>query len=174
MEISLYKLDKAVKDILEQGLSFDYETGEVLFTAEDLEKLETSIEAKINNIIGYIKNLELEQKMYKEVSDDYKTRAEEKKKKSEKLKNYLDSFMTSNNITKKEVMNGVASYRKSTVVDIYDESKLKEYIKLHKEVEEKYTTTKVEFSKKGMTEDLKKGIKISGVQLTEKRNLQVK
>lgn len=174
MEMSLYKLDKTIKDILEQGLSFDYETGEVLFTTEDLEKLETSIESKINNIVGYIKNLEIEQKMYKEVSDDYKNRAEEKKKKVEKLKNYLDSFMTSNNIEKKEVMNGIASYRKSTVVDIYDEEKLTEYIKLHKEIKDKYTTTKIEFSKKGMTEDLKKGIKISGVQLTEKRNLQVK
>ena len=122
--MSLYKLDKTIKDILEQGLSFDYETGEVLFTTEDLEKLETSIESKINNIVGYIKNLEIEQKMYKEVSDDYKNRAEEKKKKVEKLKNYLDSFMTSNNIEKKEVMNGIASYRKSTVVDIYDEEKL--------------------------------------------------
>ena len=171
--MSLYKLDETIKAILENGLTFDYETGEVLFTSDDLDELKTSIEEKINNIVGYIKNLDLEAKMYSEVKKDYDAREKKAKKTAERLKKYLDSYLTSNNIEKKEVLNGTVSYRKSVSVEIDDEI-LRQYLEKHEDKKDIYTNTKVEWSKKGIGDDLKKGIEIDGAQLVENKNLQVK
>lgn len=172
--MSLYKLDQTIKEVLENGLTFDIETGEVLFTSDDLDKLETSVEEKINNIVGYIKNLELEAKMYGEIKKDYDAREKKTKSTIDRLKNYLDSYLTSNHIEKKEVLNGTVSYRNSTATEIFDEDKLREYLKQHEDKRELYTTTKIEWSKKNIGDDLKKGIEIDGAQLRENRNLQVK
>lgn len=173
-EMSLYKLDQTIKEVLENGFTFDLETGEVLFTSDDLDKLETSVEEKINNIVGYIKNLDLESKMYAEIKKDYDEREKKTKSKIDRLKRYLDSYLTSNNIEKKEVLNGKVSYLKSTSTDIYDEEKLRNYLLSHEDKRDIYTTTKVEWSKKGIGDDLKKGIEIDGAQLKESKNLQVK
>lgn len=172
--MSLYKLDQTIKEVLEKGLTFDYETGEVLFTSDDLDKLETSVDEKVNNIVGYIKNLELESKMYSEIKKDYEGREKKAKSTMDRLKRYLDSYLTSNNIEKKEVMNGIVSYKKSTSTEIFDEEKLKKYLEKHKDKSDIYTTTKVEWSKKNIGDDLKKGIEIDGARLKENKNLQVK
>lgn len=176
MGMSLYELDRTMQDVLEQGLSFDIETGEVLFTSDDLDKLEISIDEKINNIVGFIKNLELESKTYAEISDEYKKRAESKSKKSKSLKNYLDSYLKSKKIDKKEVKNGLISYKESTSTNIYDEKKLRKYIDDHKDVRDRYIKTEIteSFVKDELKKDLKNGIEIDGVELKTKNNLQVK
>lgn len=172
--MSLYKLDQTIKEVIENGLTFDIETGEVLFTSDDLDALETSVEEKINNIVGFIKNLDLESKMYAEIKKDYEAREKKSKNTIERLKRYLDSYLTSNHIEKKEVMNGTVSYRNSTSTEIFDEDKLRAYLEQHEDKRDIYTTTKVEWSKKNIGDDLKKGIEIDGVQLKDNKNLQVK
>ena len=172
--MSLYKLDQTIKEIIENGFTFDEETGEVLFTTDDIEKLETSVDEKINNIIGFIKDLTMQQKALKEISDEYKKRFESKKKKAERLKAYLDEFLKRNMIDKKEVENGSVSYKKSTSTNIFDESILLDYLKADEDLFNKYANTKIEFSKTEIAKDLKNEIKIPGVELITKENLQIR
>lgn len=175
-KMSLYKLDQTMKEVIEKGFTFDEETGEVLFTTDDINKLQMSIDEKINNIVGYIKDLEIETKTLKSISDEYKDRADSKAKKSKKLREYLDNFMTSNNLEKKEVLNGTVSYKSSTSTDIYDEQALLKYIKEHEELEERYVKREVKFSKTEIGKDLKadETLEIAGVRLTANKNLQIK
>lgn len=175
-KMSLYKLDQTMKEVIESGFSFNEETGEITFTIDDLESLQMSIDEKINNIVGYIKDLNIETKNLKSISDEYKDRAESKKKKAEKLKEYLDSFMTTNNLEKKEVLNGMVSYRSSTSTDIYDEQALLKYIEEHKELEDRYTSKEIKLSKTEIGKDLKADdtLEIPGVKLSNNRNIQIK
>lgn len=175
-EMSLYTLDKTMKEIIENGFTFNDETGEITFTTDDLETLKTSVEEKINNIVGFIKNLEIESKNLKDISDEYKNRAASKNKKIESLKRYLDDYMQRNKLEKKEVLNGIVSYRKTASTDIYDEKALMQYIQEHKDVEERYTTKEIKFSKTEIGNDLKadKELVIPGVRLSNNKNLQVK
>jgi len=174
--MSLYKLNKTMKEIIDNGFTFDEETGEIIFTTDDIEKLEMATTDKINNIVGYIKDLDIETKTLKNISDEYKERAENKKKKSEKLKKYLDEYLTNNNIEKKEVTNGTVSYRKTVATRIYDERALLNYIKIHPEVKDRYTTTEIKFSKTEIGKDLKakEDLVIDGVELKTNKNLQIK
>lgn len=174
--MSLYQLDQTMKEVIDRGFTFDEETGEILFTTDDIEKLEMATEDKINNIVGYIKDLDMEHQNLKTISDNYKGRAEGKKKKSEKLKKYLDEYLTKNGIEKKEVTNGVVSYRTSTSTNIFDERALLDYISLHPEVKDRYTTTEITISKTEIGKDLKADQKlvIAGVELKTNKNLQIK
>lgn len=174
--MSLYKLDKTIKEVIDKGFTFDEETGEVIFTTDDIEKIKMSIDEKINNIVGYIKSLNLEVQTLKNISDEYKKRADSKNKKIEKLKAYLDEYLSSNEIEKKEVVNGIVSYKKSKSTNIYDEEALLNYIKNHKDIRERYSTTEIKFSKKEIGNDLKKNenLIIDGVELITSKNLQIK
>jgi len=175
-KMSLYKLDQTMKEVIENGFTFDEETGEVLFTTDDIDNLQMSIDEKINNIVGYIKDLNIEVKNLKSISDEYKNRADSKDKKAKKLKEYLDNFMTSNNLEKKEVLNGIVSYRTSTSTNIYDEKALLKYIEEHKELEDRYVQKEIKLLKTEIAKDLKAddSLEIAGVQLLSKKNLQVK
>lgn len=175
-KMSLYKLDQTMKEVIDKGFTFNEETGEILFTTDDLESLQTSIDEKINNIVGYIKVLNIESKNLKSISDEYKDRADSKKKKAEKLKEYLDNFMTSNSLEKKEVLNGIVSYRNSSSVDIYDEKALLKYLEEHQDLEDRYTSKEIKFSKTEIGKDLKADdtLEIAGVQLSNNRNIQIK
>lgn len=175
-KMSLYKLDQTMKEVIESGFTFDEETGEVLFTTDDINELQMSIDEKINNIVGYIKDLNIEVKNLKSISNEYKERAAEKEKKVEKLREYLDNFMTSNSLEKKEVLNGIVSYRNSTATDIYDEQALMKYIEEHKELEDRYIKKEIKFSKTEIGNDLKANetLEIAGVQLVSNKNLQIR
>lgn len=174
--MSLYKLDQTMKEVIDRGFTYDEETGEILFTTDDIEKLEMATTDKINNIVGYIKDLDIESKTLKSISDEYKNRADSKKKKSEKLKKYLDEYLTSNCIEKKEVENGVVSYRTSTSTNIYDEAALLKYIESHKELEDRYISREIKISKTEIGKDLKTNddLVIDGVELKTNKNLQIK
>lgn len=173
-KMSLYKLDQTMKEVIENGFTFDEETGEVIFTTDDIDKLQMSIDEKINNIVGYIKDLEIEQKNLKSISDEYKNRADSKGKKAKQLREYLDNFMTSNSLEKKEVLNGIVSYKNSTSTNIYDEKALINYISFHPELKDRYITTEITFSKKEIGNDLKAKKEIAGVELKTNKNLQIK
>lgn len=173
-KMSLYKLDQTMKEVIENGFTFDEETGEVLFTTDDINELQMSIDEKINNIVGYIKDLEIESKNLKGISNEYKERATEKEKKVERLREYLDNFMTSNSLEKKEVLNGTVSYRASTSTNIYDEKALMKYIEEHEELKNRYIKTEITFSKKEISNDLKANKKVAGVELKTSKNLQIK
>ena len=172
--MSLYQIDKNLKKILEKGFVMDEETGEILFEKEDLEKLEMSIENKINNIIGFIKDTEIQADNYKKISEDYKYRSDNKKKKVEKLKEYLSNYLQANDMTnKKEYLNGVTSFRKSSTLNITNDIDLENYL-LGSEEHKQYLKTEYKFDKAGLKKEVQNGTKIPFCEIKENNNLQIK
>ena len=156
--MNLYNIDNTIKQILEQGFVFDEETGEVFFTSDDLEQLNMQLEDKLNNIIGYIKSLDMQAENMKAIKDDYAKRQKAYEKKSESLRKYLDSYMQNNNRDKVESVNGVASYRKSNSVDIYDSVALQDFLVQNKN----YANVKIEPNKTAIKEGINRGEVIPG------------
>ena len=117
-----------------------------------------------------------ETKALEEVAQDYENRATSKKKKAERLREYLDSYLKANNMyDKQEYKNGVVSYRSSKSLQIDNDVDLEKFLKGNDEyskyLKEKVTTS---FDKKGITEELKNGNEIPFCQIIEKQNLQIK
>lgn len=152
---SLYEINQDIMNCI------DFETGEIL-DDEKLQELQMEKSEKIENIALWIKNLESETKAIKDEINVLRERNELKERKIEKLKQYLTG-----NVEKKfETSKVIISYRKSVSVNITDESKL----------EEKYIKTKIETSvdKMAIKEAIKNGITVSGAELIEKQNIQIK
>ena len=57
--MTLWEVDKRIRDILENGMHIDEETGEVLLP-EDLDSLNIERDEKIEGIALYVKNLKAE------------------------------------------------------------------------------------------------------------------
>lgn len=54
-ELSLWGLDKAFYEIVENGFVYDEETGEVYFTSDDLDKIQMGIDEQLNKLCGFVK-----------------------------------------------------------------------------------------------------------------------
>lgn len=172
--MSLYQIDKNLKELLENGFVIDDETGEILFETEDLEKLEMSVENKINNIIGYIKDTKIQAENYEKVSKDYQKRSDIKKKKVERLEKYLSDYLQANDMTdKREYTNGMTSFRKSKKVKITSDIDLENYLLGNKE-HKKYLKTKYSFDNAGLKKELLSGNNIPFCKIEENNNLQIK
>ena len=168
--MNLYKLDEIIKQVIEQGFTFDEETGEILFESKDLDELQEALDTKLGNIIGYIKSLNMMADNMKSIKDEYSNRQKSYEKKAEYLKNYLDSWMKANSKTKLETDSGVASYRKSSSVNILDESLLESYIKDNTE----YAKIEYKPNKTSIKEAINSGKSIPGVEIKENQNLIIK
>lgn len=174
--MNLYEIDKTIKDVIDKGYSFNEETGEITFETEDLDKLELALSDKINNIVGYIKDLDLEAKALIEVAQDYENRAYRKNKLKERLTKYLDDYLKANNmLDKQEYKNGVVSYKASKSLAIANDVDLENYLKGSEEyskyLKEIVTTS---FDKRGLTNEIKNGADIPFCELVEKQNIQIK
>ena len=51
-ELSGWGISKQIADVVENGFSYDEETGEIIFTSDDLEALEVALEEKIQSLSG--------------------------------------------------------------------------------------------------------------------------
>ena len=54
--MQLYEIDKRCMEVLEQGFSVDEETGEILFDAENMDKLDVEFNDKVDNVNPYYWN----------------------------------------------------------------------------------------------------------------------
>lgn len=179
---SLYQLDEMMRQLLEEGVAYNEETGEVFYTYDEIDQLELAIDNKIDSLIGYIKEKEIEAANLKAIKDEYAKRQKQKENRIASLKNYLSSFLSRNNINKKETNNGLVSFRKSVSSEITDISALKEYIEKNKLEDKYYSYKEPEISKKALADEIKKSknedgtynLNIPGFALVEKNNIQVK
>ena len=160
--MTLWQIDERINKILENDFYIDEETGEVFLT-EDLDKLDVERTEKIENVALYVKNLKYEAEAIKSEIDNLKSRAEIKKKKAEKLTNYLDKILCGEKLETPKV---ALSYRKSTAVKIENEELLPD----------EFMTIKIDKkpNKVSIAKLLKNGKTITGCELIEKQNLQIK
>lgn len=164
--MKLYEINQHYLDVLENGFSFDEETGEILFDKENLDQLEGAFEEKVDNIACYIKDLE---GLKSAIDQEAKSLAERKKQtqtKIDNLKQYLLDSLTMRDLNKYETPRNKLSTRKSTSVKVTNENLIKA----------EYFTEKVErkLDKKTLLKDLKDGAEIEGAELQVKQNLQLK
>lgn len=156
---SLYEIEKALLDF---RFEVDDETGEIL-NAQELDNLKMEKNQKIENIGLWVKNLNAEAEMVKAEKQNMAEREIRLKKKAESLKGYLAFALQGQ---KFETPRLAISYRKSTSVEITDDSKLpKEFIK-----------EKIEYAadKTAIKKALQGGTEVAGAKLVEKQNLQLK
>ena len=160
--MTLWEIDKRISDILEVGMHIDEETGEV-FLPEDLDLLNIERDEKIEGIALYVKNLKAEADAIHTEIDSLKDRAESKKKKAERLAQYLSSVLCGK---KFETAKASLSFRKSSVVQINNELLVpEEFMKVK---------TEKKPDKSAIANRIKCGEFVPGCELVEKNNLQIK
>ena len=148
-ELSGWGISQQIAEIVENGFTFDEETGEVFFTTDDLDALNEALDNKLESLAG--------------IYQMYSSKA--------------DALMKANGKDEKglEVGDKKLSYRKSKATNIFDEDKLKEWINSSDENKQKYFKYKEpEIAKKELGDALKQGEEIPGVELVENKNLQIK
>lgn len=180
--LSGWGISQQIAQIVEQGFSYDEETGEVFFTTEDLEQLQMALDEKLESLAGLYQRFNSEADALKirakEVSNNSKVIAN----KANKIKEYIDSLMQINGKDKVKVGDKTISYRKSTSSNITDEEALMKYINSSESLKEKYLVYKTpEISKKSLSDDIKASksgdiytLNIPGFELVENRNLIIK
>jgi len=162
---TLYEINNAINDVLEQGFSFDEETGEILYEEPDLAQLQIDLETKLDNIACFIKNEEAEAEMIRVEELKLAKRRKTKEKKAEYLKGYLSAYMDSTNREKFESARSRISFRKSESLQVEDVYKVPEDYLRYKEPE----VNKAELKKA-----IKSGLVVDGVSIISGRNIQVK
>ena len=157
--MTLYEIDKALADF---EFEVDEETGEIL-NAADLDELKMARDDKIEGISLWIKNLEAEKEAVKNEKNNFADREKKLGKKIDSLKGYLTYALDGQKFSTPRV---AVSFRKSESVHITDEYLIPDEYKIF---------TVVKKPDKGVIKDaLKKGKEIMGVELVEKRNVQIK
>lgn len=153
---TLYEIDQAIIECL------DMETGEIV-DAERLDALEMERNDKIESVACWYKNLVADAQAYKAEKEAFAEREKAAMKKAEGLKNWLAYAL---NGQKFSTWRCAVSFRKSEMVEITDESLIPLEMKT-----EKITYTP---NKTAIKEAIKAGNLVSGCQLVERQNAQIK
>ena len=162
---SLYELDQAVLTVLEDGLVFNEETGEIVFDEENFAELEMERNNKLESVAIYIKSLESEAAAIKAEEKALAERRSIKERKAERLRDYLTRSMQRFGDTKLETPRVAIGFRKSQVVEVWDARELPEDYWKHPEPKPDKTAIK---------QAIKAGWNVPGADLVERQNIQIK
>lgn len=176
-DLSTWGLSQAIYEVIENGFTYDEETGEVYFTTDDLDALNEALDTKLNSICGYIKHAESKAEAFKERANEVLNNSKYYAKKAEKLKDFLKYYMDANGITNaKDVGDYRIGFRKSTSVNVSNEDEVFEYMNTHPEYKENCVKEEVKVSvvKAGIKDILNSGVEIPGVSLVENKNVTIK
>ena len=152
---TLYDINQGIMDCI------DMETGEIV-DLDRLHDLQMERGDKIRNIACYIKNLRSDAAQYDEEAKIFAARKNAAQTKAESLTAYLSSMLNGEKVKDKEYS---ISWRKSESVNITDDSLLPDTYLVPQ-------PPKVD--KAGIKAALKAGTAVTGAELTEKNNIQIK
>ena len=159
--MTLYEIDTAIMDC------FDAETGE-LTNPEAFENLQVERSQKIENIACWIKDLVADAAAIREEEKALAERRKTMENKAANLKDYLGRFV--NPGEKYSSARCAVSWRKSTSVNVVDFDALWGDLTM-----DQYLTYKrPEPNKVAIKEALQKGLNVTGCELVESQNLQIK
>lgn len=164
--MKLYELANAMDAVINGGLVFDEETGEVLFDAESLEALECELDQKLEACGIVIKETLAEAEAIKAEESRLKERRQRKEKEAERLKDYVLHCMEQTGARKIDTARVALSTRKSETVEVLNEASVpREFVKVK-------TTEAVD--KAAVKKAIKAGGNVAGCELLERISLQVK
>lgn len=153
---SLYEINQQLLDTI------DLDTGEIIDTHK-FDQLQLERNEKLENVALWYKNLLSEAAAYKAEKDVFAEKQKRAEAKADSLKKYLDSSL---NGSKFETVKVNVSYRKSTSVEVVDQTLIPEqYLR---------TVTTVAPDKTEIAKALKLGELVNGVQFKESSNIQIK
>lgn len=157
--MTLYEIDKALMDF---EFEIDEETGEII-NASELDELKMAREDKVEGIGLWIKNLEAEKEAVKREKENFADRQKRLEKKIESLKGYLVYALDGQKFSTPKI---AISFRKSESVLIKDEYLIPdEYCEF---------TVVRKPNKRNLKDALMHGKELMGVELIEKKNVQIK
>lgn len=164
--MNLYEIDEVIELVIEKGFVVNDETGEVILETDDLNALRTDLDNKIDNIVSYVKNLEMLENGIDEEIKALQKRKKVAQNKADRLRKYVANFLIFKDIKKFETARNKLSFRKSTSVNILDVSA----------IPQKFITEEVvkKISKTDIKTALKNGEFVDGAELLEKNNLVIK
>lgn len=161
---SLYELDQAVLAVLDNGLVFDEETGEILWDEDNFNQLEIERKDKLESVALYIKSLDAEASAIRAEEKALAERRYIKEKKVERLRSYLSYSMECFGDRRLETPRVAIGFRKSEAVEIEDEALIPQH----------WIKYKPTIDRSGIKKALKAGEFVHGAQLVERQNLQIK
>lgn len=166
--MTLFEINDAIREVIERGLSVDEETGEVLFTAEDLETLQIDLQTKVENIACYIKNLQSDIEALKNEEAAFAKRRKIKENTCKRLGNMLANFMVLQDVKKIETPQALVKYNKSEAVEIENPELLPiEFIEFN--VVETSKPNKI-----AIKNAIKQGVDVTGARLIQRNNVVIK
>lgn len=153
---TLYRIDQAILNCI------DMETGEII-DIEQLERLQIERNAKIENVICWIKNLESDAKSIKAEADILTERAKACETQAADLKLWLSVALAGQKFDSPRC---AVSWRKSEALEIENE----------KLIPNEYKIPKIEYNpdKKYIKNAIKSGTDVPGCRVVQKLNAQIK
>jgi hypothetical protein len=164
MGLSLYAIDQAVLTVLENGLVFDEETGEVLFDEDNFTSLEGARNDKLEAVALYVKQLEAEAAAVRAEEKTLAARRQAKERKAERLREYVARSMQAFGDVKLETARCALSFRKSETVELTDPER----------VPTTFVSYQPKIDKAAIRKALKAGEDVQGAELVTRQNLQIK
>ena len=159
--MKLYEIKQELENLISQ-VDADGEITE--FTFDQIEKLTLDESEKLDGIACYIKELITDASAIKSEEETLKKRRQAKENHADRLKEFLSNYMKAAKKERFESPRTLLSFRKSTVVDITNESK----------VPKKYMEATWKILRADIKKELTAGHKVPGAILVDKENLQIK
>ena len=153
--MNLFELDAALYECV------DAETGEII-DEDKLNELSMERDEKVENIACWIKNLKAQAAAIKQEEENLYDRRKVAENKAESLSKYLTSYL---NGGKFETAKVKVSFRKSETLEVSESAKIPK---------KWYKPQDPTLDKAGLKKAVKEGLKIKGVEIVEKQNLQIK
>lgn len=153
---TLFDIDKQISALI------DEETGEIM-DYDAFESLSMQRNVKIENVALWVKNLTADVKDFKEQEEIFAERRKRAQRRADKLMGYLKYALNGEKFTTKKCE---VNFKKSKKAEITDADLLPhEYLR---------KTVKVEPNKVAITKAIKDGLTVSGAELVESLNINVK
>lgn len=165
---SLYEIGTIYNTVIDGGMVFDEDTGEVLFDAGNLEALEGELNEKLEACGLYVKNMKAEAEAIRAEEKALAERRRAKERKTERLKQYVLACMEQTGTESVETARVRLTTRQSQFVEVTDEDAL------YKAAPDYFVRQAPKVDKAGLRKALKEGEHIPGVALVDNCTLQVK
>lgn len=161
----LYEIDRLLEEVINNGMSVDYETGEVLFDSSSLDELRYELNEKMEACGIYLKGVRADIEALKAEESALRKRRQITERKAERLADYIQGVLTSRYEGKFETPKVKLSTRRSSRIEVEDESL----------VPADFVNETVTYSvdKKKAKAEMKNGNAIPGLALIESQSLQV-
>lgn len=162
---TLYQLTDRWLAALDGAWTVDEETGEV-FTPDDIDEIQASLDEKVESVACYMKNLKADSEAMKAEEEALRARRQRLERHHERLGAYLADCLSLAGRRRVETTRADVSLRRVTSVSVEDEAAVPpEYVK---------TTIKTAPDKRAISYALKEGREVPGCSLAERDAIQVR